>query len=205
MTDDRYRITGDVVLDTTTGLEWQHEHAGPMTWVEAAKYAAKLGDGWRLPTVSELVTLVDYERHTPASAFPAMPVASFWSSSSYAGSASYAWFVDFYSGYVYRGAKARTSYVRCVRRRRGGFESSDLGSLREDGTTAVNDCADLRAAHRRAHADAVAVLRLREGLLAIADRLCIEEEQKDRSGYSIGDILRNLLAGRSWDGTGEVT
>ena len=124
---ERYEITGDVVHDTTTGLEWQHEHAGPMTWQAAMDYAAKIGDGWRLPTVFELVTLVDYERHTPASAFPAMPVVAFWSSSSYAGSASNAWYVNFYHGHISNDGKTSTSYVRCVRRPVVG--PSDLGRL----------------------------------------------------------------------------
>ena len=128
MTDDRYRITGDVVHDTTTGLEWQREHSGPMTWRMAMDYAAKLGDGWRLPTVIELVSLVDYDRCDPASAFPAMPsVAAFWSSSSDAGSASNAWYVNFYHGNVSNDGKTSTSYVRCVRRPVVG--PSDLGRL----------------------------------------------------------------------------
>ena len=165
---ERYEITGDVVLDTTTGLEWQHEHAGPMTWQQAMDYVAKLGDGWRLPTVIELVSLVDYDRCDPASAFPAMPVAAFWSSSSDAGSASYAWYVNFGLGYVDSGGKPTTGYVRCVRRR-GALGDSDLGSLREDGTIAINDCADLRAAHRRAH-DAEAALSRIRGDLAAAEQ-----------------------------------
>jgi hypothetical protein len=40
----------------------------------------------------------------------------YWSSSSYAGSASNAWVVGFNSGYVYYYDEPATSYVRCVRR-----------------------------------------------------------------------------------------
>ena len=42
-------------------LEWQadvpHEE---FTWEEAKAYAASLGDGWRLPTVKELIERFDY-------------------------------------------------------------------------------------------------------------------------------------------------
>uniref|UniRef100_A0A6M3KHP1 Uncharacterized protein n=1 Tax=viral metagenome TaxID=1070528 RepID=A0A6M3KHP1_9ZZZZ len=41
--------------------------------------------------------------------------------------------------------------------------------MREDGTAAINDCADLRAAHRRAH-DAEAALSRMRGDLAAAEQ-----------------------------------
>jgi hypothetical protein len=47
---------------------------------------------------------------------PGGPCLWYWSSSSYAGGASYAWLVDFYNGYVDRNVKIGTHYVRCVRR-----------------------------------------------------------------------------------------
>jgi len=127
MTDDRYRITGDVVHDTTTGLEWQREHSGPMMWDEAVKYAARRGDGWRLPMVEELIALIDFTHYEPASEFPTAPGGYYWSSSSCAGSASSAWYVSFYNGFVYHDDKTGTYYVRCVRRPVVG--PSDLGRL----------------------------------------------------------------------------
>jgi len=158
---ERYEISGDVVHDTTTGLEWQREHSGPMTWQQAMDYAASIGDGWRLPTAEELVALIDFTHYEPASEFPATPSSYFWSSSSYAGSASYAWIVHFYSGLVNYYGKPYTYYVRCVRRRGGALGPSDLGRL-----DAINDCADLRAAHRRAHDAAAALSRIRGDLAA---------------------------------------
>jgi len=48
-------------LDPETGLEWQGESPGRMTWFAAQSYAQFLSiDGkndWRLPTASELETL----------------------------------------------------------------------------------------------------------------------------------------------------
>ena len=57
-------------LDETTNLRWQTEYpnlkAGEVsterkathTWSEAVAYCLELGDGWRLPTVTELRTLI---------------------------------------------------------------------------------------------------------------------------------------------------
>jgi hypothetical protein len=63
---------------------------------------------------------VDSRRVSPSidtTAFPATPTDYyFWSSSSFAGSASYAWFVYFNLGFVNSYAKTYAYYVRCVRR-----------------------------------------------------------------------------------------
>ncbi len=112
----RYITEGGVVLDTKTGLEWQAGCTGPRTWQAARDYAETLGGGWRLPTIEELFTLVDFGRVIPASQFPGMPSEWFWSSSVAAYSASYAWFVNFGYGYVRNGGKDNTLHVRCVRR-----------------------------------------------------------------------------------------
>ncbi|MDI7270074.1 MAG: DUF1566 domain-containing protein, partial [Myxococcota bacterium] len=129
-------LSGDrVVRDTATGLEWQGCVAGQsgdscgtgsatgMSWQAALAYCDGLSwaghDDWRLPSRNELQSIVDYGRVAPAvdpTAFPATPSNWFWSSSSYAGSASDAWAVYFASGGVDSGGKANTTYVRCVRR-----------------------------------------------------------------------------------------
>jgi len=117
---DRFKTSNGIVTDSTSGLEWEAEPAGPLTWQEAMDYAAtlRLGghDDWRVPTIEELLTLVDYSRVNPATDLPRMPSEWFWSSSSYAGSASTAWDVLFSPGLVNRYDKTNTYYVRCVRR-----------------------------------------------------------------------------------------
>ena len=129
---DRFKTSNGIVTDAQTGLEWEAKPAGPMTWQEAMDYAATLRlDGrndWRVPTIAELFSLVNYDCVNPASDFPGMPSDHFWSSSSYAGSASIAWFVYFCYGYVNNLAKTSTGYVRCVRRRTV-VGPSDLGRL----------------------------------------------------------------------------
>jgi len=116
MTDTRFKkTTNEIVLDTKTGLEWQANATESITWREAMDYAESLGDGWRLPTIEELITLIDYNRSNPATGFPDHPSAWFWSSSVYASNSSYACFVYFYNGYVYHNDKYYNYHVRCVR------------------------------------------------------------------------------------------
>jgi len=98
-------------------LEWQADVPDEeFTWEDAKAYAASLGDGWRLPTVKELLSLVDYDRRGPAcSVFPDCPSEWFWSSSPVSGGPADAWFVNFYSGGSYNDGVSAAGRVRCVR------------------------------------------------------------------------------------------
>ncbi len=98
-------------------LEWQADVPDEeFTWEEAKAYAASLGDGWRLPTIKELLTLVDYEKVNPAcSVFPDCPADRFWSSSAYAGYPTLAWGVNFDDGYTNAIVVGDANRVRCVR------------------------------------------------------------------------------------------
>jgi hypothetical protein len=60
-----------VVQDNVTGLMWQQATApGNYTWQQAIDYSNNLNLGgyndWRLPTVKELLSIVDYSRSNPA-------------------------------------------------------------------------------------------------------------------------------------------
>lgn len=98
-------------------LEWQADvPAKTFTWAEAKAYAASLGDGWRLPTIQELLTLVDYTRHEPAcSAFLDCPSEWFWSSSAFSPDATFAWYVHFLYGNTSLSGVSLSYRVRCVR------------------------------------------------------------------------------------------
>ena len=98
-------------------LEWQADVPDKrFTWREAKAYAASLGDGWRLPTMQELLSLVDYTTHSPAcSVFPNCPSEWFWSSSAFSGNSALAWGVNFYYGTTYNSAVGDAYRVRCVR------------------------------------------------------------------------------------------
>lgn len=85
------------VVDTATGLMWQREDGGEMTWEAARKYADALmldgHDDWRLPTARELFTIFDHTRN-PAldpSRFPRPTAEYWWSSQPMAGDASRVW------------------------------------------------------------------------------------------------------------------
>lgn len=74
---------------------------------------------WRLPTVDELGSLVDYGSYLPAlstSFFPdiIMP-AGFWTSTTSAAGPSYAWIVIFDDGYLGTCVKSWNYYLRLVR------------------------------------------------------------------------------------------
>lgn len=119
----RFKILKDVVIDHVTGLEWQRRVVVSMSWGEAMRHSSWLSlDGhrdWRLPTIKELFTLIDYECFCPASKFPGMESEWYWSSSPYSDSSSYsspkAWVVYFHNGLVHPTEKSISHLVRCVR------------------------------------------------------------------------------------------
>ena len=91
----RFEVQGDFALDRLTGLAWNVTADianGPVTWREALESAAgpdsprPKGYGpWRLPTINELESLVDADRHSPAlpAGHPFQQVAeAYWSSTS---------------------------------------------------------------------------------------------------------------------------
>jgi hypothetical protein len=73
---------------------------------------------WRMPTLKELSTLVDYSTYDPAidtAIFPNTVSSYYWSSTTYAYDTYLAWLVYFYHGYDYYGNKSYSYYVRAVR------------------------------------------------------------------------------------------
>jgi len=117
----RYEPAGDGELrDLATGLIWQiGQSPTELVFDAAADYCATLAPSdWRVPSVTELQTLVDESRSMPAidtAAYPETESASYWSSSLYAGFPGNGWMVSFANGsssywYLYD-----THWVRCVR------------------------------------------------------------------------------------------
>jgi formylglycine-generating enzyme required for sulfatase activity len=111
--------------DPKTGLEWQCESPGEMSWYEALEYAKSLSlDGkgdWRLPTAAELETLLDrsilYDRLRPIirEEVPFRDNLSYWSSTTFAPNTYSAWIVMFEGAYVLSYYKSSRYFVRCVR------------------------------------------------------------------------------------------
>jgi hypothetical protein len=116
-------IIADVVVDRNTKLVWQwHLDSATRNWPEAKEYCDKLsvaGGRWRLPTLKELLTLVDPTRRRPATAvskFSDTPDARFWTASQYVDGHEQVWVVNFERGTTEGTATiADQHYVRCVR------------------------------------------------------------------------------------------
>jgi len=65
----RLVTTAEGIEDRLTDLVWHPDPdacAGPVSWQEALAAAASMGNGWRLPNISELETLADCGRCAPA-------------------------------------------------------------------------------------------------------------------------------------------
>ena len=108
-------------LDPKTGLIWQRQSPGQMTWTQAQSYAQSLNlDGntdWRLPAVRELETLLDRTRYRPAmrGEIPFRDALSYWSSTTFGPDRNNAWIVMFDGAYVLSYYKTNPYHVRCVR------------------------------------------------------------------------------------------
>jgi hypothetical protein len=114
----RYDPQADGVHDVITGLIWQRDVGPKKVWSDAKAYCPTLGTGWRLPSLTELQTIVDERRHDPPIddvAFPDTPVGFYWTSSPQAGTTDYAWYVAFLHGHADTDVVSNSFWVRCVR------------------------------------------------------------------------------------------
>jgi hypothetical protein len=83
-----YMISGQTVFDTKTRLTWERSLGENLTAAGAKERCGNLGatlggSGWRVPTVKELFTIVDFSAAPPttlidADAFPQTPAVTFW-------------------------------------------------------------------------------------------------------------------------------
>lgn len=114
----------EIVTDNITGLLWQDDAAAKTVtrnWADAKTYCANLTLGgysnWRLPTRTELISLIDYGRTNPAinTAFSNTASSDYRSSTIYVGINEASWGVDFYKGDQCTRKKSSNDHVRCVR------------------------------------------------------------------------------------------
>ncbi|MFZ5440651.1 MAG: DUF1566 domain-containing protein [Myxococcota bacterium] len=120
-----YAVSNGVVTDLLTGLEWE-QVASPtqVTQALAAATCATLslqGSGWRLPTLIELESLVDYTVANPSintTVFPGTAGQYYWTSTRRFGATATFWIVYFFwgsSGVLSTASPTTTAQVRCVR------------------------------------------------------------------------------------------
>jgi len=116
-----YTLNGDgTVNDNNTWLMWQGQDDNiARTWEEAVSFCENLNIGgtanWRLPSIFELMTIVNYEQTSPSigsAAFPNTHSAGYWSSDTDGEGAKV---INFSYGESSTMAKSSGNYVRCVR------------------------------------------------------------------------------------------
>lgn len=129
-----YKNSGhNVTIDNNTGLMWMtgtvdYNNDGNIddddkfNWQDAKNYCENLTyasyDDWRLPTLFELATIVDYSTTNPTinSHYFSAVGDEYLSSTIYSYIDSYVWFLDFSDGMDESDSKSdRSYYVRCVR------------------------------------------------------------------------------------------
>ncbi len=147
-----------MVKDNLTGLIWEnkttdgsvHDSGKLYTWTEAQNVfipqlnAANFGghNDWRLPTLEELRSILDYGRNNPATDtgyFPNTQLSNmdfygYWSSSDIDISA---WFLHFDGGYSDAQFKTDSQFVRAVRGSNGAFHNftnNGNGTVTDTGT-----------------------------------------------------------------------
>lgn len=132
---DRFLVDSNgTVKDKATGLVWKRcsegqegadcekGRAAQYSWREAVALAAATDFSgsrtWRLPTVRELGTLLEYQCTMPAinlTVFPATPATNFWTATPYAGYVNGAWNINFNDGVHDNSSRNYRLYVRLVR------------------------------------------------------------------------------------------
>ncbi len=131
------------VSDTDTGLTWQQaDPAGvTYTWDQANQFCitSKLANvtDWRLPTLAELSTLIDFNKLNPATTNLLQTNVSlgYWSATPLANGAGNAWSISFVVGDEAPAMLSSKNHVRCVR----GTTASQTGKR---FTTAVDTVTD---------------------------------------------------------------
>jgi len=103
--------------EPNTGIEWSKTllEGEAVNYKAAEKAIAELGDGWRMPTREELLTLVDLNRHDPcidAEKYPDTKSRAYWTATPCAWNESARWVVNFGDGYL---GAYHDGYDACVR------------------------------------------------------------------------------------------
>jgi hypothetical protein len=118
---EREKVKAATWVDSQTGLEWQYESPGRMSWHDAQIYGRELSlndkDDWRIPAVRELESLLDRHKYRPVmrEVVPFQDTLGYWSSTTFGPHKNNAWIVMFDGAYVLSYYKTNKYYIRCVR------------------------------------------------------------------------------------------
>ena len=90
---DRFEKTDDGYLDIHTGLIWKEkDEPGDFKYKKAMKLNS---NAWRLPTIKELLAIVDCASYQPATRLSNIKSSLYWSSTPGAMFSDNAWSTDF--------------------------------------------------------------------------------------------------------------
>jgi len=127
-------VEENIVRDDATGLYWVRDPSllggvwgnpgdpSAMNWADAVhncrySFAGGLTD-WRLPNIRELESIKDYKLYQPVidlDYFPNAQFGNYWTSTTLAYLATWAWYIDFWEGYSDYINKSSEFLVRPVR------------------------------------------------------------------------------------------
>ena len=99
----------------STGLTWKSTSGGSVNWSTAKQ---SCGAGWRLPSIEELSTLINYERNSAPiidTEFVSSTGTHFWSQTESFQNNAYAFMVGFGSGRISTQLKTGSAAYRCVK------------------------------------------------------------------------------------------
>jgi len=114
----------DMVIDESTGLGWQDNRFAQeekYTYAKAEKFCDELKIGgfedWRIPTIFELLSIVNYKKYDPAilDGFSSVETEAYWTSTQYMGDSDEVWGVSFKDGATTANGKTYDRRLRCVR------------------------------------------------------------------------------------------
>ncbi|MBH1988404.1 MAG: DUF1566 domain-containing protein [Myxococcaceae bacterium] len=114
--------TSTRVLDRATGFVWQRIISQESFDLEGAiSYCRQFGlegASWRLPSIKELLTIVDYSSYKPSIhriVFPETLSSKFWSSTPFVGQSGTMWGLNFAHGRTSILGSAQKFMLRCIR------------------------------------------------------------------------------------------
>jgi hypothetical protein len=134
-----HSLTGLIWMRCSMGQTWTGSECaggpGNYSWNDAQKLKSAVAgySDWRLPSIQELVSVVEYANYLPAinlTVFPNTDTCRYWSSSVAAGYSGYAWVVRFDYGQAGIGNRETIDFM-CARLVSSG-QSADLLTAHQD-------------------------------------------------------------------------